>query len=89
MESGQESDKENLATNKPQEKKRKRMEFGSSGIPPLIKAMTLDERAMVKEAMHGEGSGNEILAQLGTDSVQRGSMHRLQSERWLNDELIH
>ena len=39
--------------------------------------------------MYGEGPPGEILARVGTDSVQRQSMHRLQPGEWLNDEAIH
>jgi sentrin-specific protease 1 len=42
-----------------------------------------------KKAMYGEGPGSEVLAQVGTDSVQRESMHTLQPGVWLSDEVIH
>jgi hypothetical protein len=55
----------------------------------LMRSLTSDENAIVRNAMYGIGPDHEILAQVGSDSVQRGSIHRLQPGQWLNDEVIH
>lgn len=55
----------------------------------LMRALNDDERKIVESAIHGSGHGTEIVAQAGTDSVQRASMKTLKPGMWLNDEIIH
>jgi Ulp1 family protease len=55
----------------------------------LLRDLTQEEEAFVSKAMYGRGRDDEIMHTLGVDSVQRGSMHRLQPGEWLNDEVIH
>lgn len=55
----------------------------------LLRPLTREEQDIVNAAMYGEGQGGAVLAEAGTDSVQRQSMHRLQPGQWLNDEVIH
>jgi sentrin-specific protease 1 len=55
----------------------------------LMRTLNDDERKIVETAIHGFGHGDEIVAQAGTDSVQRASMKTLKPGMWLNDEIIH
>lgn len=55
----------------------------------LMRALTDEERKIVDASIHGFGHGDEIIAQAGTDSVQRASMQTLKPGMWLNDEVIH
>ena len=54
----------------------------------LLRPLDLQEQKLVDEAMK-KGDKSEILAKLGTDSVQRGSMWTLRPGEWLNDEIIN
>lgn len=54
----------------------------------LLRPMTEEENIIVRNAIHGIGPESEILASTETDSVQRGSLYRLQPGRWVNDEVI-
>ena len=54
-----------------------------------MRPLTDDEQEIVRNAMFGIGPEHEVIAQVGTDSVQRGSIQRLQPGEWLNDEVIH
>jgi sentrin-specific protease 1 len=54
----------------------------------LLRPLNPEEQKLVDEAMK-KGDRSEILAQSGTDSVQRGSMWRLMPGQWLNDEIIN
>jgi len=44
---------------------------------------------MLNQALYGPGPDEEIVGVAGTDTVQRGSVHRLRPTKWLNDEVIH
>jgi len=55
----------------------------------LLRPLTEEEQEIVNTAMYGEGPPGEVLAKVGTDSVQRQSLHRLRPGQWLNDEAIH
>jgi len=55
----------------------------------LMRALNDDERKIVETAILGFGNGDEVVAQAGTDSVQRASMKTLKPGMWLNDEIIH
>ena len=55
----------------------------------LLRDLTDDEAATVREAIYGLGRPDEIVATSDTDSVQRQSLHKLQPGVWLNDEVIH
>ena len=55
----------------------------------LLRDLTEDEAATVREAIYGIGRPDEIIATSDTDSVQRQSLHKLQPGVWLNDEVIH
>jgi len=57
--------------------------------PLLMRTLNEDEREIVETAIDGVGPGDEIVAQAGTDSVQRASMQTLKPGIWLNDEIIH
>ena len=48
-----------------------------------------EEQVIIFEALWGEGPTTSIVAELGTDTVQRSSMRTLQPGMWLNDEIIH
>jgi hypothetical protein len=55
----------------------------------LMRPLTEEERAMVEEAIEGNGPNGEIMAQSGSDSVIRKSLRTLRPGAWLNDEVIH
>ena len=55
----------------------------------LMRALNEDEREIVESAIHGHGHGDEVIAQVGADSVLRASMQTLKPGMWLNDEIIH
>jgi sentrin-specific protease 1 len=55
----------------------------------LMRKLTQEEQSVVKKAIYGHGPPNEVLARIGSDSVQRRSLHLLQPGEWLNDEVIH
>jgi sentrin-specific protease 1 len=55
----------------------------------LLRELTVEEQQIVQKSVYGKGPLNEVLAKVGTDSVRRESMHRLQPGKWLNDEIIH
>lgn len=45
-------------------------------------------RRTISHFLYIPGTGNEVLQQEGTDSVNRASMRTLQPGQWLNDEVI-
>ena len=55
----------------------------------LLRPLSDEEQEIANEAIYGVGPLHEVIRQVGTDSVQRGSLHRLQPAQWLNDEVIH
>ena len=55
----------------------------------LMRTLTDEEQNIVESAIYGSGNGDEVIAQSGTDSVQRASMKTLKPGTWLNDEIIH
>jgi sentrin-specific protease 1 len=66
-----------------------RLEEARKRASSLIRVLTPEETKLVRSAMYGMGNPIEVLAQYGTDSVQRQSMQTLQPGQWLNDEVIH
>jgi len=55
----------------------------------LLRPLTEEEQGIVNAAMDGNGPPGEVLAKVGTDSVQRQALHSLRPSQWLNDEVIH
>jgi hypothetical protein len=55
----------------------------------LTKELSQENREVVLCALYGAGELDEIVAQVGTDSVQHHSMHTLWPGVWVNDEVIH
>jgi len=55
----------------------------------LMRPLTAEEKELVERTLHAIGREDEVLAKIGADSVQRGSIQRLQPCQWLNDEVIH
>jgi sentrin-specific protease 1 len=55
----------------------------------LMPKFTQQEQSIVRNAIFGKGPPNQVIAQIGSDSVQRRSLQRLQPGKWLNDEVIH
>jgi sentrin-specific protease 1 len=66
-----------------------RIEEAREMASSLLRPLTAEEKAIVDNAIYGLGPTDEIMAQVGTDSVQRESMKRLRPGEWLNDEVIH
>ena len=54
----------------------------------LLRTLTEEEHALVREALYGPGPESEKLASTASDSVQRKSMRTLRLGQWLNDEVI-
>lgn len=48
-----------------------------------------EENAIVESTINGAGPEGEIVAKLGSDSIQRSSMQTLRPGIWLNDEVIN
>ena len=67
----------------------KKEEEAKKAASKLLRPLTDEEKIIVKDALYGAGSENEILAKSDTDSVLRKSMRTLLPGRWLNDEVIH
>jgi len=55
----------------------------------LMRLFNEEEQEIIRDAIYGYGHDEEIVAQSGTDSVQRASMQTLKPGEWLNDEIIH
>jgi sentrin-specific protease 1 len=55
----------------------------------LLCPLTTEEQHSVDDAIYGIGRPDDVLFRVGTDTVVRESMHRLQPGQWLNDEVIH
>ncbi|VEU43016.1 unnamed protein product [Pseudo-nitzschia multistriata] len=55
----------------------------------LMQTLNDDDRQIVEDAIHGHGGDDQIIAQVGADSVRRASMRTLKPGMWLNDEIIH
>ena len=55
----------------------------------LLRPLTPEEQQIVNDAIYGDGSSSEVIAQVDNDIVVRESMGRLQPGQWLNDEIIH
>ncbi len=72
-----------------QEEQRLREEEARKAASKLLRPLTDQERAVVNDAVHGDGSDSEVLAKTDADSVMRKSMRTLQPCCWLNDEVIH
>ena len=70
-------------------KEKEREEEAAKKALSLMRPLTSDEQQIVRNAMYDIGPSNEVIAQVGTDSIQRGSIHTLQPGTWLNDEVIH
>ena len=55
----------------------------------LMQPISKEEKKIVSNAIYSIGPPNEVLAQVGQDSVKRASMQQLKPGQWLNDEVIH
>jgi hypothetical protein len=55
----------------------------------LMRPLTKKEKQIVRKAISGNGPPGEVIAQVGTDSIQRSSMATLRPGGWLSDEVIH
>jgi len=55
----------------------------------LLRPLTSEEAEKVKDAIHGGGPGDEVLARHDNDSVTRESMRTLQPRTWVVDEVIN
>eukprot|EP00934_Nitzschia_sp_Nitz4_P005502 Nitzschia sp. Nitz4//scaffold3_size479765//115325//117029//NITZ4_000049-RA/size479765-augustus-gene-0.28-mRNA-1//-1//CDS//3329550605//5492//frame0 len=55
----------------------------------LMRPLSEEEQERVRQAMYGGGPGDAVLAQSGSDFVQRSSIQTLRPGCWLNDEVIH
>jgi len=83
-------EQEEEAAQKEEEERRKKQEEEAKSIASsLLRQLTKEEVSIVKNAMYGNGQGNEILARCDADTVQRDSMQTLRPGQWLNDEVIH
>jgi hypothetical protein len=69
--------------------RKEQAEEAKSRAAELMRAMTEEEKRIVKRALYEIGPETEIIAKVGTDTCQRGSIQRLQPGEWLNDEVIH
>jgi sentrin-specific protease 1 len=47
------------------------------------------DKELIEQALYGSGRGDEVVASVETDSVQRDSLRTLRPGIWLNDEVIH
>jgi sentrin-specific protease 1 len=47
------------------------------------------DKELIEQALYGAGRGDEVVASVETDSVQRDSLRTLRPGIWLNDEVIH
>ncbi|GKY91291.1 hypothetical protein MPSEU_000101500 [Mayamaea pseudoterrestris] len=73
-----------------EETKRKEQEAeAKKRAAELMRQMTTQEQDLVKKALYGIGPNTEVIAKIGSDTCQRGSIQRLQPGEWLNDEVIH
>jgi hypothetical protein len=57
-------------------------------LPPL----TAEESTMVQDILYKRPPGtrdDDVISTVGTDTIQRGSIRKLQPAQWLNDEVIH
>merc|ERR1711977_683953 len=68
---------------------RRKAEEAKKRASSLMRPLNKGELETVHDAIHGNGYDDEIVAQSGTDSVQRASMQTLKPGMWLNDEIIH
>ena len=57
--------------------------------PSAIMTMATEEEKRVKCVLSSKGDELEIIAKIGTDTVERRSFQTLQPETWLGDEVIH
>lgn len=56
----------------------------------LMRPLSDEELQIVHDAVDGYGGrGDDIVAQCGSDTVQRSSMQSLQPGTWVGDEIIH
>jgi len=68
---------------------RERDEEARQRASQLLRPLSEEESRIVQNAIYDNGPEDEVVAKDGTDSCQRGSMHRLRPGEWLNDEVIH
>lgn len=68
---------------------REREEEARQRASELMRDLTEEEQALVQRVLYEIGPGDEVLAQTGTDTIQRVSIQRLRPRQWLNDEVIH
>jgi len=78
-----------LMEEKQKQKVLEREKAAEEAAKNILRSLTPSEQDIVQECIYGDGSGGEIIAMSGTDSVQRDSIRKLQPGRWLNDEVIH
>lgn len=69
--------------------KARREEAAAKAASNLLRPLDKEEQNIVKKAIHGHGSPNDVLAETDNDSVLRKSMRTLSQGCWLNDEVIH
>ena len=58
-------------------------------IPEKDYTSLVTRKDIIKAFRDKKGDKGQIIAQIGTDSVQRGAITRLLDGEWLNDESIH
>lgn len=54
----------------------------------MLRDFTEEEEEMVLDAIHGDGPANEVMVQIGGESVTRASMQKLAPGQWVGDEAI-
>lgn len=66
------------------EKEEEAMKAASS----MLRDFTEEEEEIVNNAIYGDGPANEVLRQIGGESVTRASMQKLAPGQWVGDEAI-
>ena len=54
-----------------------------------MRDLTPEEDKIARDAIYAMGPAEQVIAKVGNDSVQRGSVRRLRPGKWLNDESIN
>ena len=73
-----------------QASKAARQEEAAQLAGSLLRPLTDEEQKIVHSALHSQhGRATDVLATIGTHSVQRRSMHTLKPDIWMNDEVIN
>lgn len=55
----------------------------------FTRSFTGVEEYAINQALYKRGPPDQVITQIGTDSIQLGSFRRLLPGQWLNDEVIH